>query len=67
MSALPLYQVEFIPVERRLNDRRANLQQNDSGDSSRPTLRSLFNRRTEDRGLDIDLKRTESNKFFCPT
>jgi hypothetical protein len=22
MSALPLYQVEFIPLERRLNDRR---------------------------------------------
>ena len=61
MSALPLYQVEFIPVERRLNDRRARLQHADSGDSSLPPLRSLFNRRTEDREQDVDLKRTESN------
>lgn len=61
MSALPVYQVEFIPVERRLNDRRANLQATDSSASARPTLRSLFNRRTEDRELDLTSKRTESN------
>lgn len=60
MSALPLYQVEFIPVERRLNDRRAMLQPTVVGDSSLPTLRSLFNRRSEDRELDVDFKRTES-------
>lgn len=61
MSTLPLYHVEFIPVERRLNDRRANLQPTDLSDSSRPTLRSLFNRRAEDRELDMNIKRTESN------
>lgn len=61
MSALPLYQVEFIPVERRLNDRRANLQATDATGSSRPALRSLFHRRTEDREFDMHLKRTETN------
>jgi len=60
MSALPLYQVEFIPVERRLNDRRAMLQPTVSGDTNLPTLRSLFNRRTEDSELEVDLNRTES-------
>lgn len=61
MAALPLYQVEFIPVERRLNDRRADLQPNDSNGSGRPTLRSPFNRRTEDRELDMQFNRTEPN------
>lgn len=49
MSALPVYQVEFIPLERRLGDRRvaprdAALPRGISADRRKPT-----SRRAEDR------------------
>ncbi len=49
MSALPVYQVEFIPLERRLGDRRvaprnAALPQGVTADQRR-----IVGRRTEDR------------------
>lgn len=48
MSALPVYQVDFIPVERRLNDRRVVLRNAQPGTTKLHTRRLTFARRSED-------------------
>ena len=49
MSALPVYQVDFIPVERRLNDRRVALRNAQPGPTKvLPTRRMTYARRSED-------------------
>lgn len=49
MSALPVYQVDFIPVERRLNDRRVVLRNAQPGPTKLlHTRRMSCARRRED-------------------
>jgi len=50
MSALPVYEVQFVPIERRMNDRRTvptnSLPKDVHGDR-----RIIFGRRSEERKL----------------
>lgn len=49
MSALPVYQVDFIPVERRLNDRRVVLRNAQLGPTKLlPMRRMTCARRSDD-------------------
>ena len=49
MSALPVYQVEFIPLERRLGDRRVAPRDAALPAGITADRRTATNRRTEDR------------------
>ena len=49
MSALPVYQVEFIPLERRLDDRRAAPRNAALPREIAADRRKANSRRTEDR------------------
>jgi len=49
MSALPVYQVEFIPLERRLDDRRIAPRDAALPPQVTADRRKAFSRRTEDR------------------
>ena len=49
MSTLPVYQVEFIPLERRLGDRRIALRNAALPLEIKADRRNVASRRTEDR------------------
>ena len=49
MSALPVYHVEFIPLERRLDDRRAAPRNAALPPEITADRRKIVSRRTEDR------------------
>ncbi|MBW8457642.1 MAG: hypothetical protein WA146_10790 [Thiobacillus sp.] len=49
MSALPVYQVEFIPLERRLGDRRVAPRDAALPEGITADRRTATSRRTEDR------------------
>lgn len=49
MSSLPVYQVEFIPLERRLGDRRAIPRSEALPEGVTASRRKISSRRAEDR------------------
>ena len=49
MSALPIYEVEFIPLERRLGDRRVAPRSAALPPEIKADRRQVSSRRTEDR------------------